>query len=130
MKNKIILTLILISSLAYNASAYKIIIAGGGPNRLYNYIEIDEKHCTCRGNGHNPCPVNFGSMQGQTMSTWVPMDKITDYVYSQVKEGNTSGETIFEDDLPVKWNVTDKETIEIEIDNTNVKGLEKYYDEK
>jgi hypothetical protein len=123
MKTKIILTLLLITTLMWDASAMKIVMQGGGRHRLFDYIYIDDKTCVCRGNGNLPCPVNF-DMQGSTMTTWVSGKDVTEYVLTQLEKGNYSGEKVFGEDLAVKWNSHDKETVEIDIDNTTIKGIE------
>ncbi len=111
------------SLFVYNASAYKIIISGGGKKNLYNYVEITDDHCYCRGNGNNVCPVNFKQPSLLGTRDWFTMNEIVTYVKAQVKQGNTTGETVYANELPVKWVATGDDNLEIDIENKDVRDI-------
>jgi hypothetical protein len=124
MKKKLLLSFILMSFFAYNASAYKIIISGGGKKNRFQYIEIADDHCYCRGVGNNECPVSFRKPSLFAVKTWFTMNEIVEYVNEQVKLGNTTGETVYGDELPVKWVATGDDNLEIDIESKDVRGIE------
>ncbi len=130
MKTKIILTIVFLASLAYEASAFKIIISGGTRRNKFDYVEIDDFHCTCKGNGNNECPVRFPYSQVKAITTWFPTNDIIDYVFLQVKEGKTKGETLFGKELPVRWTSSGDNTVEIDLDNSDIRGTIPIYEKK
>jgi hypothetical protein len=131
MKNKLLIFLLLLSCVAFQGSAkFTIILKNGGQNNKYNYVYLDKNHCECKGAGQITCPINFGSMSGVTRSIYHPLGNVIDYVMREVRNGKSTGSILFENDLPVSWSLPDPDNVAIEIDQTDTKGLEKYYDKK
>jgi hypothetical protein len=124
MKKKLLLSFILMSLFVYNASAYKIIISGGGKKNRFHYIELADDHCYCRGAGNNECPVSFRKPSLFGVKTWFTMNEVVEYVKAQVLQGNTTGETVYGNELPVKWVASGDDNLEIDIDSKEVSGIE------
>lgn len=108
MKKQILLVFALIASLAYSASAYTIIIQGGGSNHQYNYIFLNNSRCECRGRGNNGCPVNFGVGASQRK---LNMEDVVNYVLAKYEKGEKTGATIYAEVLPVEWRTTEKDEL-------------------
>ena len=123
MKTKIILTVLLIASIQFEASAFKIILNGGGKDNKYYSVELTSAHCYCRGAGNNTCPVDFATVEGMTQTTWHPLKNVTEFVLSQIKAGILSGDMIFENDLPINWKVYPDKTIIIDVDERGYKKI-------
>ena len=121
MKTKIILTVLLIASIQFEASAFKIILSGGGKDNTYYSVELTSAHCFCRGVGNNICPIKFATVEGMTQTNWHPLKNVTEFVLSQIKKGITSGDMIFENDLPISWKVSSDKTIFIDVDESGYK---------
>ncbi len=118
--------MLFLASVAYEASAFKIIIQGGsGGNKFYEVI-FSNNYLKCKGRGNNECPINFGTMQSSLTKQWYGMSEIVDFVGKQIEAGNTSGSENYNNDLPIRWNMQDDENVEIDIEECGIKGLEKY----
>jgi len=129
MKTKIILTLFLLASVAYEASAFKIILSGGKKNK-YNYVSLGDQHCYCKGAGDITCPISFDKPQAKGTNTWFPMNEIVAYVMKQIKTGSATGETFYGKELPVKWQSTGVDNVEIDIDTKETRGIDSFNEQK
>ena len=126
MKSKIILLILMVASFASEASNFRIIIRGGGRDHKYYEVILTSDVCKCTGVGNNDCPIKFGTAQSSVTNNWYNLDEVTSYVAELVKSGKKSGETKYQNDLPVSWKMFDRENIEINIEQSGIKGLEKY----
>ena len=126
MKTKIFLLLLMIASIAAEAVPYKIIIRGGGRHNKYYEVILTSDLCKCTGVGNNDCPIKFGAAQSSVTRNWYNLDEVTGHVAELVRSGKTSGDTKYRNDLPVSWKMIDRENIEINIENSGIKGLERY----
>ena len=119
----------MISCFAMNASAYKIIIRGGGSGRVpkFRTIILTSDFAKCTGDGNNVCPVSFGQAQSMSTGNWYNFDDVISYVNKQLSIGRTSGEVKFKDDLPVSWKMSDDDiNVEINTVEKAIRGLELY----
>jgi hypothetical protein len=126
MKTKIFLLLLMIASIAAEASDYKIIIRGGGRHNKYYEVILTNDLCKCTGVGNNDCPIKFGTAQSSVTNNWYNLDEVTSHIADLVGGGKKSGEIKYQNDLPVRWKMFDRENIEINIENSGIRGLEKY----
>lgn len=110
MTKKILLIFALVASMISSASAYTIIISGGGSNHLYNYVMANSRRCECRGNGHNACPVSFGVKVGFKI---INMEDVVSSVQARQLKGEREGSIMFEDVLPVEWKTTGNDELVI-----------------
>jgi hypothetical protein len=123
MKKKLVLFLLMVAGLTYQASAWVIILQGGGTNHRFNYVRMTSRRLECRGNGSLTCPVDFGNLSGQEIGVFHKSEDVINYVMEQVTTGKTSGEVKYENDLPVRWNVLKDKSVEIDIDEKATEGL-------
>lgn len=129
MKNKILLVILLISCFAMNASAYKIIIRGGGSGRVpkFRTVILTSDFAKCTGDGNNICPVSFGQAQSMSTGKWYSFDDVIIFVSKQLAYGNKSGNVKFKDDLPVSWKMADDDiNVEINTVEKAISGFELY----
>lgn len=110
MSKKILLIFALVASMISSASAYTIIIQGGGSNHQYNYILLNSRRCECRGNGHNTCPVNFGVRAGIKI---IKMEDVVTAVQLRYAKGDKEGSMLYDAVLPVDWKTTDNDELVI-----------------
>ncbi|MFZ7114891.1 MAG: hypothetical protein ACO1G9_05890 [Bacteroidota bacterium] len=110
MFKKFLLLFALVASMISSASAYTIIIAGGGPNHKYNYILLNSRRCECRGTGHNDCPVSFSVRSGIKI---INLQEVVTAVQARYAKGEKDGSIKFEGILPVSWKTTDKDELVI-----------------
>ena len=116
MKSKIILTFLLLIAVVYSSSAVVIIISGGKNNK-YNYVYLSQTKCVCKGTGSNSCPVDFSNVSGHASPVYHPLGVLVEYVKGQVEAGNVTGSYNYADEFPTTWRMSDKENIEITIDD-------------
>jgi hypothetical protein len=124
MKTKILFAFLLLASMAYDASAVKVILSGGGRNNKYGYIKLDDVWVICKGRGNINCPVVFNVRDQMRVTHKV--DAVVDYVYDQIEKGVRNGKTNFEGSLPVEWTMKDDETLQIDISDDGSTVLEPY----
>ena len=110
MTKKFLMIFALVASMITSASAYTIIIQGGGPNHRYNYVLVNTKRAECRGTGHNACPVTFGVQAG---TKTIILQEVVTAVQALYAKGEKEGEIKFEDVLPVSWKTTDNDELVI-----------------
>ena len=110
MTKKILLMFALVASMISSASAYTIIISGGGPNGLYNYVLLNDRRCECRGRGSITCPVKFS-----VAATFkkINMEDVVNEVLARQSKGEKEGSFVYEEALPVEWKTTEKDEIVI-----------------
>ncbi|MBP6532918.1 MAG: hypothetical protein KA285_06510 [Bacteroidia bacterium] len=110
MTKKILLLFALVASMVSSASAYVIIIQGGGPNHTYNYVRLTGSRCECRGNGNNNCPVRFTATAGERK---INMEDVVNEVLARQAKGESEGSFVYEEVMPVEWKTTVKNEIVI-----------------
>ena len=110
MTKKFLMIFALVASMISSASAYTIVIQGGGANHMYNYVMVNNRRCECRGNGHNKCPVSFGVTAGFKT---INMEDVVNEVQARYAKGEREGSIKFQDVLPVSWKTTDKDELVI-----------------
>ncbi len=130
MKKRIFATLLLLASIAFESSAYTILISGGGKNQRFYRIFISDKTAQCTGNGNNKCFLLEGTISTPTKTIKHNIQNVVDFVFSQVNNGNVNGEETFENDLPVSWKSERDGNVEINIENGVVEGVDYYDSEK
>src|SRR5436190_375747 len=123
MKTKLFFFLLLLSSIAFESSAYTILIQGGGANHQYYRVYANPRRCECTGAGHNSCLISL-SAGGSVKGIFHPINDIIQYVRAQVDLGNTKGDVKYENDLPVQWTSSPDGTLEINIDETSIQQTE------
>ena len=110
MTKKILLLFALVASMVSSASAYVIIIQGGGANHQYNYIRLTGSRCECRGNGHNNCPVKFSAIAAERK---INMEDVVNEVLERQAKGEKDGTLVYDEVMPVEWTTTEKDEIVI-----------------
>jgi hypothetical protein len=116
MKTKLTLVVLLFLALASESFAFKIIITGGGSSNKYHYVYVDDNTLKCTGRGSNCCPISFCTSQARSTGNWFNSEDVVNYVFNKVSEGYTSGEGVYNDELPVSWKQDDDGNLEIDID--------------
>jgi hypothetical protein len=125
MKTKIFLVLIILTSIIYEASAHITIVISGGSNKhLFNVVKVSSREIRCEGAGTNSCPVDFGA--AQMSGVYHPLKDVTEFVFSEIAKGNNNGTTQYKNDLPVTWKVLTDNSVQIEVEEKDLIGLEKY----
>ncbi len=130
MKKRIFATLLLLASIAFESSAYTILISGGGKNQRFYRIYISDNTAQCTGNGNNKCFLLEGTVSAQKNTIKHNVQNVVDFVFSQVKIGNVNGEETFENDLPVSWKSLRDGNVEINVEDGVVEGVDNYDSEK
>ncbi len=100
----------LVASMVSSASAYVIIIQGGGSNHSYNYVYLDDVKCICRGRGSNGCPVKFTAV---AVERKINMEDVVNEVLERQAKGQKDGNLVYEEVLPVSWTTNEKDEIVI-----------------
>lgn len=110
MTKKILLLFALVASMVSSASAYVIIIQGGGRNHTYNYVYLDDQKCICRGRGNNGCPIKFTAV---AVEKKINMEDVVNEVLARREKGEDEGAFVYQDVMPVEWKTTGKDEITI-----------------
>lgn len=110
MTKKFLMIFALVASMITSASAYTIIIQGGGPNQKFNYVMVNSKRCECRGSGHVSCPVTFNVKAGTKL---INMEEVVSAVQARYAKGDKEGSFEFEDVLPVSWKTSSNDELVI-----------------
>ena len=110
MSKKILFIFALVASMISSASAYTIVIQGGGANQKFNYVLVNSRRCECRGSGHITCPVSFNVQAGGKL---IYMEDVVNAVQARYAKGEKDGTMQFEEALPVSWKTSDNDELVI-----------------
>jgi hypothetical protein len=125
MKTKLSLLLIVLTAITYQSFAtVQVIVHGGGARHLFNYVQSSSRTVICTGAGSISCPVAWSNTLWS--GVYYPTADIVDYVYKQAESGQVEGEIKFKNEVPVRWKLLPDKSLQIDIEETGVKGLEKY----
>ena len=125
MKIKHILFALLMITMGFSASAYTILISGGGRHNQYYRVFANDNRVECTGSGHNSCLIST-SGGGYSKTTWHSFSDVVDYVLEKVNNGMKDGDVMYENDLPVQWKSMEDDMIEINIQEIELKGVTQY----
>lgn len=110
MLKKVLLLFALVASMISSASAYTIIIQGGGANQKFNYVLLNSRRCECRGNGNITCPVTFNVKAGTKI---VNIEPVVVEVQARYAKGEKEGSFVYDGILPVSWKTSVKDELVI-----------------
>jgi hypothetical protein len=123
MKKKILLILISFISFLSGAFADTIVIIGCTRPHRFSRVRYTPEGLKCEGAGRLTCPGNPTTYMESPAHRNYSVVGITEYIFDQVDSGRLSGEELYENDLPVSWNVNG-EVMTIEVKNIAVYGQE------
>ena len=125
MKKQFILFILLMATIAFEASSFTIIISGGGKNHRYRYVIVTDKMVKCLDNGSNNCPINFED-HSLVPKTYDHLNLLVDFVKGEIAGGRNSGNALF-NGWPISWKMNDdNQNIEINVDENRVEHPELY----
>ncbi len=110
MTKKILLMFAFIATMISSASAFTIILQGGGIRHEYNYVRLTSYRCECRGTGHNKCPITFS---GTASERTIKYEDVVNEVQMRIGKGELKGNMLFAEVMPVEWYTTDKDELVI-----------------
>jgi hypothetical protein len=114
MKKHLLLLLGLFAFAFSEVSAHKVIIEGGGKDRLFNYVVSTSRRTECRGTGHNPCLTQIGCI-GALRITY---QDVLNAVLDRFEKGENKGTMTYGDIIPVTWKINLEKQLEVDIDDS------------
>jgi hypothetical protein len=124
MKTKLLFIIAFLTTLYFNATAYEVVLIGGGKKGTYHRVHATDTKTTCSGNGHNPCLIKGCVTMERTI--FHPLEDVVLFVIDQVNAGNKSGQAKYKNDLPVDWNTNSDGDLQIIIHEKEIIGNEEF----
>lgn len=107
--------LFLLTAFTIQSNATRVIINGWGGQGYY-YVFLHNGQLICKLGGLGPCPLDL--LGAETYKTIHPMKDVYDVVVKSIEEGKKSDTFLFNDDLPVSWNLTENNDLTIDLKDT------------
>ena len=122
MKKSVILILLFTGMFSSGLFATTFVIDGCTRPMGYSYVRVHHNYIECLGVGRHLCGGSDFSIESVAHRTYSSGD-ILDFVFNQVENGRQDGNVLFENDLPVYWNVQNGNMVTIEIKDSKTMGL-------
>jgi hypothetical protein len=125
MKIKLLLIMLLISSVTYEASATITIVFRGctNPRTKFHFIHTERDVIICEGAGTFSCPSEETTILYS--GTYHALADVVDFVYLQIKNGFDSGNSKFKNEVPVKWKKLSDDSVQIDVEEKGTKQPDK-----